>query len=268
MFIQEFESKVKKSINGLITNDDKVLVAFSGGKDSMTILYLLKKFGYNVQAIMIDVSMGDLFKQNVENAKVFCKKQGIKLHLISVKEEFGKEMPEIHELIQKNKTLSNCMICGVFKRYLINKKARDLKATKLVTGHNQDDLVESVIMNLIMNNPRLNLNLKPVTGVLSEGFVQRVKPLNYVPEEDIKKYSELMGFKVNYEICPKSSNAFRRYVRNLLKDYEVNKDNIVKFLDYIHPMIKIPKGSLRQCVQCGEPSRNELCKACALTNLI
>jgi uncharacterized protein (TIGR00269 family) len=242
---------VKKEVNKLINKKDHLLVALSGGKDSTTILYLLNKWGYMVEAVIIDLGFN---KEDVSNARSFCKEQGIKLHEVNY---------DMKSLWHKNKGLNYCQTCGVMRRWLLNRKAKELKVTKIVTGHNQDDLVESVLMNLMMGNPSL------CKGLTSQGkknaFVQRVKPMNYVPEELIKEYAKKKGFKVSYAPCPYSSDAFRRYVKNAFKDE--NKDNIVKYYKKLALIIKKKyksEGTLKPCKVCGEASRSGLCKACSL----
>jgi uncharacterized protein (TIGR00269 family) len=271
-FIKEFEARVKKKAKKLLNKKEKILVACSGGKDSTTILYLLHKWGYDVEAIIIDLLMGEWFEKNVQNITKFCKDQGVRLHIVNVREALGGSMCYVRSCIQNKIKLNNCMICGVIKRYLLNKKARELGGAKIVTGHNRDDLVESVIMNLIMGSPRLCMGLGPRTGVIrNELFTQKIKPLNYIAESDIKKYSEIMGFPVVYEPCPCSHNAFRRDVKKLLNKYAMDQDNVVKFLKKIQPRIEKKykiNGELKKCSVCGEAARGETCKTCELINLI
>jgi len=88
----------------LLRKSEKILVACSGGKDSTTILYILKKLGYPVEAITIDAQIGDYTKQNLENIKLVCKKSSILLHIISFRKEFGYSLCYLRSLINsKNK---------------------------------------------------------------------------------------------------------------------------------------------------------------------
>ncbi len=267
-FIEDFERNAKKEIEKCVSKEDKILVACSGGKDSTTLLYLLHKFGYNVEAIIINLKMGEWFEKNVENIKKFCKQHNIKLHEVNMRELLG-SMCYIRSCIQSKVKLSNCAICGVIKRYLLNKYAKMLGATKLATGHNRDDLVESIFMNLIMNNHKMCLNLVQ-TNENNDVFIKKVKPLNYISEKDIKKYSKLMNFPVIYDPSPCSFNAFRRFVLDLIKKYKINEENVVKYFLTLLPKIKEkykPK-KLGKCKLCGEPSSGEICKTCQLISLI
>ncbi len=273
-FQTKFEKKVKKTIReySLLDKKDKVLVACSGQKDSTTVLYILKKLNYNPEALIIDLKIGPWSEKNLENLKKFCKKEEIKLHVIDIRKEFGSSLCHIRLKIQDKKKLSNCMICGVIKRWLLNKKAKELKATKIVTGHNLDDAAETILMNQLKGNIKLSLGLGPKTGILkTKKFVQRVKPLYFCSNQEAKKYSKLKKFPVQYDACPCSVNVFRRKIRNHLdtleKDYPEIKINIVRtFLEILPTLQKKfkPKDKLKDCVECGEPSRNELCKRCEI----
>ncbi len=273
-FIRDFERKVRKTVEqySLCSKKDKVIVACSGGKDSTTVLYLLKKFGYKVEGMMIDLMIGDWSKRNLENTKKFCGEEGIKLRVVDVRNEFGCSMGFIRAKVQAKEKLSNCMVCGIVKRWLMNKKARELGATKLATGHNLDDGSETVLMNLLKGNLGLNLGMGPETGVIKDKkFVPRIKPLYFCLNSEVKKYSKLKKFPVVYEPCPCRVDSFRVRVREQLKEMEGKepkvKENIVKsFLVRLPALRKEYKTEekMNYCKICGEPSRGKICKMCAL----
>ncbi|MBR9683920.1 tRNA 2-thiocytidine biosynthesis protein TtcA, partial [Candidatus Woesearchaeota archaeon] len=176
-FINYLEQKVKKTIRDykLCTKKDKLVVACSGGKDSTVVLYLLHKFGYQVEGMIIDLLIGKWSEENLENTKTFCQKENIKLNIIDMRKEFGCSMCFIRAKVQAKQKLSNCMVCGVIKRWLMNKKARELKGKKLVTGHNLDDGAETVMMNLLKGNLELGMGGGPETGVVRDKkFVPRI----------------------------------------------------------------------------------------------
>lgn len=274
-FLQRFENNVKKTIKdfNLLTRKDKVLVAVSGGKDSTTVLYLLKKFGYNIEAITINAFIGNYSKRNLENIKDFCKQYEIKLHIISFKKEFGYSLCYIKSILKsKDVNLKSCTLCGVLKRYLLNKYTRKLNATKLVTGHNLDDTAQSILMNFFRNQLQLSSRIGPITGLIRDKkFVMRVKPLYLTMEEDIEQYSKLNNFPVKYGRCPCASDAYRNTVRNLLNEYEKKypriKKNIVNWYLNALPKIKnyfFTDEKPNYCKKCGEPSKRDVCMACLI----
>src|SRR3989344_2742974 len=144
-----FIAKVAQTIqeHQLLDPKDKVIVAVSGGKDSTAILSILKQLGYRVEALTIDVIIGKYTKQNLENIRKFCNSIDVPLHEVSFKTEFGYSLCYLKALLYaKGVRLKSCSICGVLRRYLFNRHARLLGATKLVTGHNRDDESQNVLM--------------------------------------------------------------------------------------------------------------------------
>ena len=153
-FIKYFEDKVFKTIRKfkLIEMNDKLVVATSGGKDSITVLYLTHKYlskknlQKNISALVIDEGIKDYREHTIKFLKEFCKKLDVELNIISYKERFGKTLDEsVTQLKKTNSNISACNICGTFRRQALNVGARELGATKLVTGHNLDDEAQSVM---------------------------------------------------------------------------------------------------------------------------
>ena len=101
-YILEFEKKIVKNITKfkLFSKKDKILVAASGGKDSTVILYILKKYDYNVEAITVDTSISSYSKRNLENLTNFCKENKIKLYILSFQKEFGYSLCSLHSILQ------------------------------------------------------------------------------------------------------------------------------------------------------------------------
>lgn len=286
-FRNYFEKKVKRTIKkfDLFSRKDRLGVAVSGGKDSTVILYVLKKLGYDVKAITVDAVIGNYTRKNLENLKKVCKKYKIKLHEISFRKEFGCSLCFIKSVVQtKGLNYSSCMICGVLRRYLLNKYAKKLKFDCLVTGHNLDDEAQAFVMNVFRNDLILAKRQGPVTGSgkikdkksKSNVFVKRVKPLYLCTEKETIKYSKLMNFPVNYAKCPCSAGAYRAKYREMLdrfeKKFPPTKHNIIQFfLRTINVMkekdvdkeIKIGK-----CKQCKEPCANTICKRCEILNAL
>ncbi len=266
-FVEEFEEKVKKTIedNGLIDRDDKVIVGCSGGKDSTALLYVLNQLGYDVEGMIIDLKIGEWSEKNLANVRNFCRAEGIKLNVIDIREEIGSSMCYIRERTK----LNNCMICGIIKRWLLNRKARELGGDKLAVGHNLDDAAETVMMNLLKSGLDIGMGMGPKPGIAKDKkFVQRIKPLFFCLNDEVRKYAEARGFPVVYEPCPCSADVFRRKVRNILQKMgdKVKKNIVRNFMEFLPLLRKELKGDkkIMYCKECGEPSRKEICRMCEL----
>jgi len=269
-FLLDLENKVKETISKykLLNKSEKIIVATSGGKDSAVVLYLLKKFGYNVSALYINLRLGE-YSEKCENAvKELCEKEHIKLHILDIKKEFGMRMCNLRCGVQQNFKVSNCMVCGIIKKQILNKNARKLGADKIVTGHHLDDEAQTIIMNFLQGNLMLGANSGPRTGIVqNEKFVARIKPLYFISEQEIKKYSQLRNLPVVYEKCPCAANSLRirtREFANVLDKKSKLKivDNFLKILPNLAEKLKNEK--IIECRVCREPSRTGICKTCSL----
>lgn len=273
-FLKYFDKKARKTIRqyNLIESKDKVAVALSGGKDSISlldVLYNLKKKNRNFElvAILIDEGIKGYRPVTIKNAKAFCKEKKIPLHIVSFREELGLTLDQM----VKKLNLGPCSMCGTFRRYLLNKKARELKATKLATGHNCDDEAQSIVMNLFRNNNEASARLGPKTGVVRDSrFIIRIKPFYFMLEKEVKAYAHLSQLIDTFVECPYTNLSYRGQVRDMLNQFEskypgTKSGAIASFLDTL-PLLKKKhsEGSIKHCKSCGEPCAKGICKACAL----
>src|SRR3989344_1945301 len=278
-FLNYFEDKVFKTIKKyqLIKPNDSLCVAASGGKDSLTILYLTKKYlkenelENKLFALAVDEGIKDYREHTLIDLKEFCKKYEIELRTVSFKEEFNSTLDEAKSKIDGKKP---CNICGVWRRYLLNKYAREENATKVITGHNIDDEAQVILMNIFKANTGLAAQLGPVTGIKEHDlFVQRVKPLYFCTEKETKLYSILKKFQVNFAECPNAQEGYRIQIRDVLNDFEQKypgtKQGIINSFLEILPLLKNraieeENKSIKQCQECGEPATQTICNACKI----
>ncbi|MCK4550425.1 MAG: TIGR00269 family protein [Candidatus Aenigmarchaeota archaeon] len=280
-FLKSVEKTVSKTIrdNNLLKRGEHIAVGFSGGKDSSMLLYTLKKLSkaraLKLSAILVDEGIKDYRNKSIPDAKKFCENLGIELHIVSFKKEIGKTLDKIMAK-NKDKTLNGCTYCGVFRRKLINEKAREIGANKVAIGHNLDDEVQSIMANYIRGDILRGARIGAKAFVAEDKkFVPRIKPLRDVPEKECALYCILKGFDVNFGECPYASESFRWSVRDIVNDleekYPGTKFSILRTFDRILPAIQKTaktKGKIEKCTLCGEPTSREICKACELKKLI
>ncbi len=277
-FIRWFEDTVRATVreHGLLGRNDKVLVAVSGGKDSTTALYLLHRFGYDVEGLIIDQLLGEHSKRNLGNIRGFCAENGIRLHVVHMRDVYGCSVCYMKSVLEgRGIKMNSCTICGVVRRNILNRKARELSANKLVTGHNLDDEVQTLVMNYIRGDMACLARTGPMTGVKADRrFVQRVKPLYFCLESDVKRYSMLMGFPVVYDPCPCSLDSYRTELKRHLNRLEDERPGTKRammngFLDAMGPLRAAYRGKrIGTCPACGEPSSGGVCRTCSLVGMV
>ena len=270
-FEEKFEGKFKETIkkHNLFSKRDKILLAISGGKDSLVNAYLLKKFGYNFDAIHIDLNLGEYSKKCRAACEKVCEENNIPLFVYGLAKEKDPSFFRVDSSVQSNsKKISNCSVCGVVKKWILNREARRLNASVIVTGHNIDDEAQTFLMNILKGSPELSSNTGPKSkNVSDKKFISRAKPLYYHSEEDILKYSKLKKLPVVYEKCPYSGNSYRIQIRSFIeKRFEKEKENLIKSFEKISKSIPAKKNlPINHCEKCGEPCRKNICKRCKIT---
>ncbi len=270
-FERRFERRVKRTImeHGLINKDERIAVACSGGKDSAVMLHLLNKLGCKTEAVFIDLGMGSYTENSLKSAEELCAKEGVKLRKISLKKETGKTMPEIIKNSEKS-GISPCVACGTLKRYILNKKSRELGADRIAMGHNLDDIAETVVISMITGKIELAMRIGPVTESYDKRMVSRIRPLFFSEDCDVLRYCRIARLPFFSGKCRYSSNALRPFVRKMIIQMEEKcpgaKKNIVSNFIKIKEKWKGSRPKLKSCMQCGEPSLKNLCRACRIIN--
>lgn len=282
-FSEYFENKVFKTIRqfNLLGKQENIGVALSGGKDSLTVLHLLSKLSkqnkkIKVAAILIDEGIKNYRNKTIITARKFCKKNKIKLSIFSFKEEFNMPLDKMLKVLD----VKPCTLCGIFRRYLLNKKSKELKFTKLVTGHNLDDEAQSIIMNQFKNNLLASARLGPLSGIKNartksstdsvgnKNFVRRIKPLYLCTEKEVATYAFVNNLLDNFTECPNILKSYRAQVRDMLNNFELKNEGtkhaIVNSFLEILPDLKqqLKDKEVSHCKNCNEPASKDKCNAC------
>ncbi|MEM1514629.1 MAG: TIGR00269 family protein [Candidatus Bathyarchaeia archaeon] len=277
-FIESIENKVRATITKykMLRFDDRIAVALSGGKDSVSLLHMLVKIERDFPkaslcAITVDEGIEGYRDEAVRIASENCEILGVEHHVISFKDLYGYTLDEIVKRARAAESrLTPCSYCGVLRRKALNILARKVNATKIAMANNLDDEIQTFMLNIMHGDPWRISRSKPIFDEEIEGLVLRVKPLCEVLEKEVALYAYLKGIKFQENPCPYAGEALRNDIRNMLNRLEEKhpgtKYTIFRSAERIREKMK-ESGlgvKLRRCKICGEVTVNEICRACKL----
>lgn len=224
-FITVFEDEIHHTIvsSKLFYAGEKVAIGASGGKDSTVLASVLKTLNerhqYGLELILLSVDEGikGYRDDSLETVKRNALQYDMPLKIVGYDQLYGWTMDQVVDTIGKK---GNCTYCGVFRRQALDRGAKLLNLKHVVTGHNADDIAETVLMNLLRGDlPRLSRSTGIVTGD-SKSDVKRSKPLKYAYEKEIVLYAHHKKLDYFSTECIYSPEAFRGTARSLLKNLE------------------------------------------------
>ncbi|MBN1280174.1 MAG: TIGR00269 family protein [Candidatus Thermoplasmatota archaeon] len=275
--IEFVERRVKKDVKkqGSVSKDATLGVAISGGKDSTVALHLVSEiFGprpqLTIHAITVDEGIQGYRDRSIPVAQKHCKHLGIEHHLISFKEAIGKTMDEISTV---RGDLGECSYCGVFRRFCLNTKAKELGVDHLITGHNLNDVAQSILMNFTNGDMQKLARLGPHKRI-QPGLIPRLMPLRTIPENEVMLYAYVKHIEFHNAECPYAVRALRGVYRDIIDVLEDNtpgtRHSILNSYESIKDLLQqqYPPTSLNQCPSCGEPTSQAVCKTCVLKQKI
>ncbi|KAI7900563.1 cytoplasmic tRNA 2-thiolation protein 1 [Cokeromyces recurvatus] len=271
-FFYVFETEIHHTIQdtNLFQRGERVAIGASGGKDSTVLAHIMKTlndrydYGLDLYLLSVDEGITGYRDDSLETVKRNQQQYGLPLKIVSYQDLYGWTMDEIvREVGRKN----NCTYCGVFRRQALDRGAVMLGVNHIVTGHNADDIAETILMNIFRGDiARLGRCTEIVTQ--GESNIKRSKPFKYTYEKEIVMYAYFKKLDYFSTECIYSPEAYRGYARTFLKDLEAIRPSAI--IDIIHSgeAFEIKSGtkmpSQKICERCGYMSSNELCKACLL----
>ncbi|SDK86656.1 TIGR00269 family protein [Maridesulfovibrio ferrireducens] len=265
-FMKQVSEGIRK--RKLLEKDDKVLVALSGGKDSLGLMYALAELGYNVTGLHIDLGIFDSSKKARSVVEDFCADKGYALKVVELEKE-GVPMP----LIKKHIRRPICSVCGKFKRHYFNKVAIEDGYTALATGHNLDDEVARLFANTLRWDQAYLADQGPLLPA-EDGFAKKVKPLYRVTEFESANFSFLKGIPYHHLPCPYSSGASFTGHKMIWRNQELRSPGSKRafyggFLDRGQPAFaaiheKKKDYEVEPCSKCGCPTSVGLCGVCRI----
>jgi uncharacterized protein (TIGR00269 family) len=259
--------------------DDRILVAVSGGKDSLSLWDILVRLGYHADGLYIGLGIDggiDYSSESHRLTRAFADAHGLILHSVDVEREYGQPIPVMAERTHRGYG-KPCAVCGLTKRHVMNRIARDLGYDVLATGHNLDDEAAVLFGNTLVWEGDYLLRQGPVLAG-SEGLARKVKPLCRFYEREMTAYALLRGIQYIYEECPFAEGATSIYYKEMLNQLETARPG-AKLTFYLRFLEARKNGLFREeenalahlhpCPRCGQPtSAPDLCSFCRMIEKI
>ncbi|WP_324716087.1 TIGR00269 family protein [Carboxydochorda subterranea] len=267
-FVEHVLRQVQRAIEdeGMLAPDDRILVAVSGGKDSLALWDILHRLGYRPDGLHVQLGIGAYSEESAARTRAFAGERGLTLHVVSVAEEIGFG---IGELARRTRRIP-CSACGMTKRHLFNRFAREHGYTVVATGHNLDDEAATLLGNVLHWQLDYMARQSAVMPATEEGLVKKVKPLVRLAEREVAAYAVLQGIDYEVDECPMAAGATSHLYKEVLNRLEHvapgTKQQFV-FGFYERGRRHFPKEPVRlqACRVCGEPTPGEVCAFCRLT---
>jgi uncharacterized protein (TIGR00269 family) len=271
-----FKEHLKERVKGnllkynMVKGGDTLLLAVSGGKDSVALMSFLDEIApelkVNVVAVHIVLGMGEFSDRSLEAFKAACSRaRNIRCVTIDLKEVLGMYMPEV---IRRSRRPA-CSVCGLVKRYLLNALAASMGASAIATGHHMNDLMTYAVKNFLQQRLDNITKLGPVSE--SEGSaVKRVRPLYDIYEDEIRAFVKVYGVNHVDIACPfKTRSTVEETIKESLNRIEAESPSTL--ISSARALAKglssypRPASPPNRCRYCGMPASGDECGFCRLT---
>lgn len=210
--MQRILGTIRKAVEdyNMIKDGDKIAVGLSGGKDSITLLYALNTFkkylSYNIEIVGLSINPGfdGFYTSNLEK---ICKEIDIPF---IVKESQIKQI-----VFDERKEKNPCSLCANLRRGMLNSFAKEAGCNKVALGHNQDDVIETFLLNLFYTG---SINTFAPVTYLSRSDIHTIRPMIYLPENEIRRFIKRNNITVIKKCCPQDGYTKREYMKDLIID--------------------------------------------------
>jgi tRNA-5-methyluridine54 2-sulfurtransferase len=252
----------------MIAPGERVLVAVSGGKDSLAVWDLLLELGYQADGLYLGLGIGEYSDESGLYARAFAESRGLQLRVLDLREEHGFDIPTAARATRR----VPCSACGLSKRHLFDSAAIEGGYDVVATGHNLDDEAAVLFGNTLRWDLEYLGRQLPVLPA-RDGFPRKVKPLVRLGEREMAAYCVLRGIDYQVEECPMAAGNRHLGYKEALNTIERESPGTkaafyFNFLERAASLFASaatpPEGALRHCSQCGAPSQGEVCAFCRL----
>ena len=255
---------------------EKILVAVSGGKDSLALWDILHRLGYAADGLYIDLGIDAGIGYSSKSRALcesFAAERGLTLQVVGVEREYGASIPEAARRSMRGRR-KPCSVCGLVKRHIMNRICRDRGYVALATGHNLDDEAAVLFHNAMTWAGGYLARQAPVLAATRSGLARKVKPFCRIYERETAAYALMSKIEYIYEECPFSEGSSTLYYKDILNRIEEDRPG-AKLQFYLSFLQAKKKGlfapdaageaELHDCPQCGQPtSAPDKCTFCRL----
>jgi uncharacterized protein (TIGR00269 family) len=271
-FLEFFRNQVREAIrkHRMLERDERVLVAVSGGKDSLALWDVLIAEGYDTTGLYLDLGIFDYSVESRGKCEAFAAARNVPLLVRRVVEEVGAPVPVIQSVTRR----PPCSGCGLSKRYLMNRVALDEEIPVVATGHNLDDEAATLFGSVMHWQTEALPRQSPALPSTHPKLVRRVKPLYRLSERETAAYAFLRRIDYIVEECPFAAGATsiaHKEILNRLEDVSPGaKHNFLfGFLDRARPAFERAEAvTLNECARCGQVTTGTLCAFCKLADQV
>jgi len=271
-FIEFFRKQVREAIRHyrMFEPDDTVMVAVSGGKDSLALWDVLIEEGYRTCGVYLDLGIFDYSVESRAKCEAFAAARGQTLVIERVAEAVGAPIP----VVQKATRRPTCSACGLSKRYLINRAALTHGYTVAATGHNLDDEAATLFGSVMHWQTDALSRQAPMLPSTHPKLIRRVKPLYRLSERETAAYAFLRGIDYIVEECPFARGATSLAHKDVLNRMEeaspgAKHNFLFGFLDKARAAFEAAESvTLLECASCGQVTTGEICAFCKLADQV
>ena len=272
LFIEFFRKQVAEAVHRhrMFTPEETILVAVSGGKDSLALWDVLIEGGYRTAGLYLDLGIFDYSKESRAKCEAFAAARGQTLHVERVAEAVGAPIPVVQQATRR----PTCSACGLSKRYLMNRTALQHGFPVVATGHNLDDEAATLFGSVMHWQTEALPRQSPALASTHPKLVRRVKPLYRLSELETAAYAFLRGIDYIVEECPFAKGATsiaHKEVLNRLEEASPGaKHNFLfGFLERARPAFeRVEDVVLQECTSCGQVTTGAVCAFCKLADLV
>jgi len=272
-FLKLCRDQVAKAIDefDMLEPGDRVLVAVSGGKDSLAVWDLLRELGYEADGLYVGLGIDEYSDESAHHARAYATRHGLTLHEIDLRSEYGYDIPNGSRGARR----VPCSACGLSKRHLFDRAAREGGYDAVVTGHNLDDEAAVLFGNTLKWSTEYLGRQLPVLPA-RDGFPRKVKPLVRLGEYEMAAYCVLRGIDYQVEECPMAAGNRHLGYKDALNQIEAQSpgskfDFYFGFLRRASALFQVDAAETREdlgrCTRCGAPTPGEVCAFCRLVEL-